>query len=360
MEDLSFEKKSNVCFLAGVVDGDYLYYSSYNFGGLWKLNINNGNTEMIDIFPENRKHEFAFRIDDEIWFVPAYLEKDIFDIFNMKELSIRSITVKGVVGAGRKFSDYIELDDEIWVMPASAEYIIIINKNSRDINYLFLDDLNLGNSDIDFISSAKVGNYIFLCSIKQGTLLKINIDTKEAKTINLQKEDCIFRNIFDYGKYLYIVPKNINGNGIIKYDSERDEILEEYVIFNNSDMGEMICQACERLGKYVFLSPFNSNKIIKWEIDGSIESININCIDNSSFQKLSYWEAINTKNGFIFGIEIAGAPILVIENQGTMRLIETKGDELRQGLLKILGKLENVYPKSENRNIGDRIYEYLK
>ena len=51
-----FKGKNNISFLAGVVSENILYYSSYNFGGIWKLDLNVGKSEMLAYLPDNRKN----------------------------------------------------------------------------------------------------------------------------------------------------------------------------------------------------------------------------------------------------------------------------------------------------------------
>ena len=57
---------------------------------------------------------------------------------------------------------------------------------------------------------------------------------------------------------------------------------------------------------------------------------------NSDIQQLCYWEAVDTNEGFIFGIEKKGAPIFILENKDETRILNGNVDELRNGLLKVL------------------------
>lgn len=339
MIQLFFDKRTNISFIAGVVYNDILYYSSYNFGGIWKLNINDGKTEMVALVRENRKHEFAFRINDEIWFVPAYQEKNIFDVLDVNSGVVKSISIKPLGNEkdkGRKYSNFVEFDSEIWVMPSTIEYIVIIEKKSGKLRYVLLSDLKIDTTDNSFIDAVNVGKYIYMYEAIRNQLVRIDTETKETCYFALKEQGCIYRSILRYGKYLYLIPRNINGNSILKYDIEKNVVVEENVILNDMNVGELIISGGMLMGNSIYLSPYNFNKVIKWKIDGDAEMIDINCIQDKTFQRLCYWEAIRMENGFLFGIEEYGAPILIIKDDETTMLIESKVDELRDGLLKVL------------------------
>lgn len=336
---LFFEKKTNISFIAGVIYNKTLYYSSYNFGGIWKLNIDDGKTEMIAMIPENRKHEFAFRINEQIWFIPAYQEKNIFDVLDTNTGVVKNIAIKSSENnktVERKYSNFIEFDSEIWVMPSTIEYIVIIEKNSGKLSYVMLSDMKIDVTDNNFVSTVNVGKRIYMYEVKRNQLLRLDTETKEICWFGLKEQGCTYRNIVKYGKYLYIIPRNINGNSILKYDSEKDAVVDEKVIINDTNKGELICTGSTLRGNRIFLAPYNFSEVIIWTIDGEIEEININCIQDKTAQQLYYWEAVSTGEGFLFGIEEYGAPLIYIRDDEKVMLIESKADELKDGLLKVI------------------------
>ncbi|MCI6919264.1 MAG: hypothetical protein MR817_01975 [Lachnospiraceae bacterium] len=325
--------------MAGVTYNKTLYYSSYNFGGIWKLNIDDGKTEMIAMIPENRKHEFAFRINEQIWFIPAYQEKNIFDVLDINTGVVKNIAIRPSGNnktVERKYSNFIEFDSEIWVMPSTIEYIVIIEKNSGKLRYVMLSDMKIDATDNNFVSAVNVGKIIYMYEVARNQLLRLDTETKEICWFCLKEQECTYRNIVKYGKYLYIIPKNINGNSILKYDSEKDAVVDEKVIINDTNKGELICTGSALRRNRIFLAPYNFSEVIIWTIDREIEEININCIQDKTAQQLYYWEAVNTEEGFFFGIEQYGAPLIYIKDDEKVILIESKADELKDGLLKVI------------------------
>ena len=336
MKKMYFDGKNNISFLAGVVSENILYYSSYNFGGIWKLDMETGESEMLTFVPDNRKHEFAFKINDEIWFAPAYQEKNIFDVYNIKSRTINQILAKQTKNIDRSYSNFIETTNEVWVMPAMVNYIMIIDKKNKNIEYVNVFDLGLEYGEFYFINAIKVENKIYMYENKKSNLICIDIKTKEINISNLGRIETEFRNIFKSGENIYVIPKNINGNSIIKYDTLRSEIVNEYRIVDNPCAGELICSGCKVVGNIAYISPYNFNKIIKWNIEKESELISIESECNSDIQQLCYWEAVDTNEGFIFGIEKKGAPIFILENKDETRILNGNVDELRNGLLKVL------------------------
>ena len=73
------------------------------------------------------------KIYDEIWFAPAYHEKNIFDVYNIKNKTINCISVRPTKNNEKRYSNYIETNNEIWIMPAMVDYIIVIDKISKNI-----------------------------------------------------------------------------------------------------------------------------------------------------------------------------------------------------------------------------------
>ena len=331
-----FKGKNNISFLAGVVSENILYYSSYNFGGIWKLDLNVGKSEMLAYLPDNRKHEFAFKIYDEIWFAPAYHEKNIFDVYNIKNKTINCISVRPTKNNEKRYSNYIETNNEIWIMPAMVDYIIVIDKISKNIEYINLSNFGLKDREFYFINSIKIGDTIYLYETKKSHLICIDIGTKKVHTEILGRIETEYRNVFNFDKYLYILPKNINGNSIVKFDTEQKKIVNEYKIFDDPSVGKLICSGCKVIGNIAYIAPFNFNKIIKWSIEGNLETIKIESLNGSNNQQLCYWEAIDIKNGFVFGIETEGAPLFILEDKGRSRILEIIVDELKDGLLRIL------------------------
>lgn len=336
-----FEKKGNLSFIAGAVYKNVLYYSSYNFGGIWKLDLIDGKTEMIALIENNRKHEFAFRINEQIWFVPAYQEKNVFDVFDINSGVVKSIPVMPIKNENimkRKYSNFVEFDNEIWVMPSTIEYIVIIEKNSGKLRYILLSDIKMNIDDNYFVGATNIENDIYMYEAVSGQLVIINIETKETSYINLKlnEKHCTYRSILKYENFLFIIPKNLNGNAILKYDVKKKSVVEERIIVNDINLGELIYTGSILMKNSIFFVPYNINKIIKWEIGGEIEWIDINCQQDKTFQSLCCWEAIKTDNGFLFGIEKYGAPIIYIKDDERIVLIESKVNELKDGLLKIL------------------------
>ena len=80
---------NKISFLAGCIEGDTLYFSSWLTNGFYKMDLKTGICEFLDIFENETKnrylHNQAIFFEDAVWMIPTHAGRDIVKI-NIKTL----------------------------------------------------------------------------------------------------------------------------------------------------------------------------------------------------------------------------------------------------------------------------------
>lgn len=109
--------KNPINFFEGHMEGEELWFSNLNFNALMKMNIDTGETEMIDLFPgfpkeQENLHLRVMKYEDCLYFMPFV--SNVIHIWNLSKMVWEeSITLlypdhEGIAAA-------VQLDHEVWI-----------------------------------------------------------------------------------------------------------------------------------------------------------------------------------------------------------------------------------------------------
>lgn len=235
-----------------VVVGDDIFYVASECNLIFKHNIIDNKIDIIGSVPENLCIEKdiigAICIyGDELYIAPHKLKRIWIYSFTEKEWS--SIERKEIACSGFKgMLQAFVYNGMIYMIGAHYPAIIVINPNTKEIWYIEKPFIEKGDfqkiGDIYFRAQHVVdGNYLFLPSCFDNTVLKFNCTNAQYEWISLGSKENCFSGITYDGKYYWLSPR-YNSN-IVRWDGEK--IVNEIMLPNS--FVPKVCYFCGVLNR---------------------------------------------------------------------------------------------------------------
>lgn len=219
----------NLKTYGGVVYKGFLWFSNNTFNGLFKMNIDTGNIEFVDFFPDERQdiaaaHKKCIYCNGKLFFLPARADHIcIYDIEKARFFSIRiekndkEFCADAVLVGKDIYIFLLDPEQDLWILDTQSL------KLSRAPSFKNAYRQVIGNKDIEFLlcrGNEYKGKIYFAF---YGTDMVASYDILKEKLITYHtKIENIFSCFVDHGKCWIIT--NHTGE-IYQYDFKGEPVL---------------------------------------------------------------------------------------------------------------------------------------
>lgn len=360
-------EKGTAYFSAVVQIGEYIYYSAKYANGLFRANLTTRKSEFITMFETEREgdvHNFAFTVNDEIWFIPAYLG-DRIAIFNIKTLKMEYLDIPEPKKTcnGFLFMNSIIKGDFVWLVPGVYDAFLCLDINNRKIRKVDLPISDYGEMGYSVIQGYEYDNKIYLCPWDYNRVLYLDLASEEIGTIDVIIKENVYRNIIVIDNHIYLFPREIP-NDILEID------LIENKCFNRTiDVGNVstliVAAYYDICKKRMLLFPrLREKRVYVLNMENfEVTQIDIEVDNDWNFSELIFWRDIAKISDDTFFVipNDNSAPILEYhKNKLKPFLLECQRDLFVRQLLDLIEKEEDKRKQMKGQeNIGEKIYKVI-
>ncbi len=277
--DLSFENLLD--------DGEFFWFTAYDFNGLFRMDKRTWKAEYMGSFPEEkidgkRLYTSIIMYDQRLYFSPFSASE--IAVYDKRRSTFIKIDVKEPEGSmsfnyfeGCKFSEVIEYKGDIYFIPCSYPTIIKINPKTNDIKYYsgWRDTLNnMVNENVDsyFWKAIVHNNHIVMPSSSTNAVVDFDMESGASVVYEVgQKGYSYFSACFDGHNY-WLAPKF--NNPIIKWNIENNMYTEYNSYLEEFSGTKYNFIRVISINNEVLLLPYQANQGIKVGLDNE----NISCI----------------------------------------------------------------------------------
>lgn len=263
-------------FLAGIIKEDKLYFSSWNFNGLFIYDLVCGNCQLIDIFINEDEelclHNKAILYKNEIWFIPNRASYIAYYDIDKKCISYLELPQEGreVLDAGyRKTFRFHCLYEEgascCWLVPVGYNLFLHVDFEEKLVRTVsgWSSLVKSEDGKVNFYTGILKESIITFCSYDFEKELSYDIKTKKFVINELDNSLLKHRNIVEYQDKKIYIPSDIQ-NGLLVCSNNK--IIKRIKLKNKFD-GTKLYIVCMVRNNFLYLFPFNFNKIIKIDLD---------------------------------------------------------------------------------------------
>ena len=323
-----------ITFLAGVVVDNYIYCSNWLSNGLYRINIEGGQSELLNVFIEEKNisnlHSDAFLYKDDIWFIPSKAEK--IACFNISQNSIEYFDLpnQGRVILDKsgnytfKFSSYQVKNTEFcWLVPVGYNLLLKLDMKRKEIKNIhgLPPEIKWSDGTINFYSGYLKENYIYMCPYESSVGIKIN--TKND-TIQPWGEDIggkRYRLIIPFKSKNICIAQNV-GSDISVFDAEMKE--EKIEVDGNNCLNNFYLSYWYENDELIIF-PFIGNAEIHIKIN-SMQAYTVP-IRQEKEKKNYFVQRILEVNGERFLVSDRSNEILKIDKRGERSFINLEIDK---------------------------------
>lgn len=262
----------NLVFNAGVrLDDDYFIAASANFNGLFKVNINTGESKYLGSFPSEPRFRMrlffeGYLLNNRIFFSPQFGRH--IGVYCLYTNEFIALDIPEYIRKWRiKCSDIVAYNDNIYILSANARFLLEINSESLE--------QNIYRSEYDkktYCQRAYLWQgHMYTTSNLGDELFDWDLNTKECVVHHLEKEFRGAISLCEANGRLWIAPHH-SGDPIVIYDSQCQK--KEYIFLNREIENDRNYEAS-------FLYSFYDGKTVHMIAQSNGEAI---CIDPMSFK----------------------------------------------------------------------------
>lgn len=218
-----------------VVIGQYAYFFSLNYNGLYKLDISNKKLEFIGSAPEEgyyRRHLYGAitECNGKLYMPPMNGEEiAVYDVNNntFEKIKLRY----PAEGVPSKFYGAITHKEKVFLIPARYPYLIVIDSITGDVEYVnaWVQLMNVPSDYSElyvkngyFIRNGK----LYMASMVDNSLIKISIDTYDAEVVPIECGTDGFMDMCEDvdGEHIWFIQRT--KSSIIKWNEHSGESME--------------------------------------------------------------------------------------------------------------------------------------
>lgn len=229
----------NVCYKQSVYYKNYEYFSQYCGNGLCRRRIGDNQAELISIFPDEKQDEIdlfsaVHLYNDKLYFVPSKARH--IGVFDLLDNSISVAVIEKnfenlkYYDERHKFESSYLIDNYLYMIGCTYPGIVKVNLDSMEMETINIDikgDFGKGY----FYKGGIYNGYIWCPCMSMPIILKVNLsdDTLSKKCIKTSVSG--FSSIAFDNDYAYLTGRGENPNAIVKYslvdDISKDILCDE-------------------------------------------------------------------------------------------------------------------------------------
>lgn len=218
---------------AFVLEDDRIWFSNFSFNGLFCLELETGEIELVHKFESVADHEigshgFAYKEGDEIILIPlSFGDVIVYNVKTKKEHVVRLPARKGFCVQTYK------IGTKIWMIPSiSTDNVLVYDIVTKTV----MLDKKMQQTLYDYsegeewkIFGERSQNRFILCSPGKKKICEVDLDTTEAEFLNIPIEDDIFEVVCDGADYWVLLMKSQDVYKWIRAEEkcERYRVTEE-------------------------------------------------------------------------------------------------------------------------------------
>jgi len=240
------------------IENNIIWISLYN--ALYRFDLKTLDNKFVGRFPgktstSNFRYMYAARIGDDIFFAPFLA--DAIAVYNTNTGNFRTIMFpkpvwndKDALNKVYKFLRSIAFGSYIYFIPhdfpAIVRYDTINDTFEQFTNWI--SQINKSEVGRYFSTAKAIGSEIFALSDNSNTILVFNMETCNSQIYKAGEDKQIFIDLCFDGEYIWLSPKN--SNEIVRWD----KVNGKHEIVKFSD-GDIPFTAVEYLAGYIWLLP---------------------------------------------------------------------------------------------------------
>lgn len=315
-------------FLAGVSIEKYIFFSNWISNGLYRLNIETGNCELVTLFLEEENsshlHNYAFLCLNKIWFIPSAGKK--IACYNIEKNSMKYIDLPKegrVILDSRdsitfKFNCFYHVDSSIcWMIPVGYNLLIKLDMINAKIEIIENWPTNLKWQDgiTNFRNGYMLDNYIYLMPYDSTYGVKINLSDNQISKYSIEK--C--RLAIPHKMQIVFVSEFV-GDKIKIYDYQSKKIREIKIEGEYNRKNYYLSYGFQK--NKLILFPFIGQEEIHIDLDSMFaEAIPI-IKENSNTEESWYFQRCLEINGVLYVISDRKNKIIKIYENGNREILE--------------------------------------
>lgn len=327
-EVIKIKNNAEISFFAAVKHNDFLYCSSWNSNGLYKIECNHGYYKLIKKFEDESDkvnlHNIAVKDVDSIWFIPCKGSTKIakFEL-NSNSLTYYDLPRSNHKTASVQFISAYLINKFIWLIPFGFDAIVKIDTVNGEVNRydLFSDDIVWANeNDYNFSGSVQIGNNIVILRKDCQSILIFNIESLNIKKVDLNLPEEQF-SIVNHDDDIYFV----SSNNIYCTNFYELNKVNHVMSLNITDTVKGKVMA---ISGNIYIFPFRGRKVYIYDTKSKMLS---SIILESDISDLRYQNSIHFDSGTIINSDVRGMSLLKVSNQGDverLKWMETTEDEI--------------------------------
>jgi len=369
-----YNSKWQYQFFASIKIGEWIYFSAWNTNGLFKTNIENGETVFLKTFSEENGienlHFLAFYNQGNIWFIPGQGGEKISKV-NLQNLEIEYIELpkEKVKCQTAKFASYIYKKPNLWLIPSGYEGIIKINietKNIEKIDFI-LDYINcMEDINLKFCDGVIVKDKLYMCPAESKSFVIYDLVSEQMSYLDWNYPKRAFCKMFlienelwfiSTGKHPYVEKYNLITQKVNKIELNVQEskwIWSGYgsaILWNNM----------------IWMLPFEAQELLLINIKTcAIEHKKLHFDDENLIKEgiLRYQVATPYNDRVVFLSDRLGMPMILVCRDNMMRYMRLEAPfdvKMRCSIQQI--KELSIQRRNEYKDgiqYGEVIYNYIK
>lgn len=257
-------KNNQLVFEAISIKGNTGYASGYLKNGLYRINLNSGESFFLRNFDEPmtmaRIHSTALRIKNKVFFIPY--AGDNISVLDTDNLSIMKIPIPP---ASRdeypfyrrltKFIDATQHGNDLWLIPSTYPGIIRLDLTSYELEVI--DDWMPQGGFVVRAKPIIEGNSVLFPNGKNNYVFKFNMNNRSMQLYTVGKHNngvSVFRKV----GAAYLLAPRLPGS-IVAWNPSLDAAIEYENYPESFESGDFVFADVYSYGKKVVFVPFRAN-----------------------------------------------------------------------------------------------------
>lgn len=334
-------KERVIWFTAGVIFGEWIYFSAYYFNGFFKKSLTSGEIVFLGHFNTEalyaaHLHLYAFAYGDTCWFIPR--EGEYITLVNLRTMKMKALKLPSdckVLEGTVKFRNLIEDGNNVWLLPGGCDSVIKLDLIKELVTaYKILTDTNYRFAMIE--SGARINKKtILMFSSQQNKFIELDIDTGRISEMNLKVPENSFSEIVFDGYNIWLIPKV--HTAIVKWNLDDNSYTE----FTNYPQGfeykeVKFISSCYYKGMIWLLPAYGHSLIRLNPKNGEMHAINLS-LDNLNFMRLDRHKRNNSF--LLYNFISSGKELIINLREGNMFVsIDPINNEIKHHSLMVMDK----------------------
>ncbi len=257
-------------------DGIYLWFSSWTFNGLFRINKETWATEHMGIFPNEPADGMALyrsisNVNGKLYFPPLCASE--MAIYDLKKKSFSKIDLK----MDCDFVGSIQCDQYLYFIPENGESILRYNTIAETAEQISewvqpLKRLWKHSTAIGFGNSTKINNLIVMPALGAPAVVILDMLTSKTEVVSVGRKSGGYSGVCYDGENCWLAPRDIDG--IVKLNLITKQFREFENPFQNFEQNEDFYYASSLyLNGFVWLFPYFGKSAIKIDVNTEVISV---------------------------------------------------------------------------------------